>query len=118
MTSPQPEPSQLRLLRGDRDGEVGNAVEEVAGAVERIDDPARLARIARDLAAFLASGSPSRAALLAVRPIASVRPLIGPGHEVRRPLAADLELLDLAEVAPQAAARLARGALHHANRAR
>ena len=41
--------------------------------------------------------------------------LVGLGDEVRRALAADLEVLDLAEVAAQAAAGLARGALHHAD---
>ena len=43
--------------------------------------------------------------------------LVGHRHEVGRPLAADLELLDLAEVAPQARRRLARGALHDGDQA-
>jgi hypothetical protein len=34
--------------------------------------------------------------------------LVGDGHEVRRPLAADLQLLDLVEVAPEPRRRLAR----------
>ena len=37
--------------------------------------------------------------------------LVGHRDEIGRPLAADLQLLDLAEVAPQARRRLARGAL-------
>ena len=41
--------------------------------------------------------------------------MIGLRYEIGRSLAADLEVLDLAEVAPQAAARLARGALHDAD---
>ena len=48
----------LRLLDRDRDGEMGDAVEEVGGAVERIDDPARLVRIALDRAAFLEQQAP------------------------------------------------------------
>ena len=40
-------------LEADRDGEVRHAVEEVGGAVERVDDPA-VAAVALGLAAFLA----------------------------------------------------------------
>jgi hypothetical protein len=38
--------------------------------------------------------------------------LIGLRDEIRRPLAADLQVLDLAEIAAQALARLARGLFH------
>src|SRR3546814_1008773 len=41
-----------RLLHRDGDREMRDAVEEIGGAVQRIDDPALLSRIARDLAAF------------------------------------------------------------------
>ena len=95
----------------------GNAVEEVGGAVERIDDPARLVRIALDLAAFLeqhAPVGPGVAQLLDERLLGA---LVGHRHEVGRALAADLELLDLAEVAPKARRRLARGALHDGDQA-
>ena len=51
----------LGLLDRDRDGEMGDAVEEVGGAVDRIDDPARLGRIALDRAAFLEQQAPVRA---------------------------------------------------------
>src|SRR3546814_9811166 len=43
-----PAAAGLRLLHSDRDGEMGDAVEKVRRAVDRIDDPARLGRIARD----------------------------------------------------------------------
>ena len=39
---------------------MGDAVEEVGGAVDRIDDPARLAGIAVDRAAFLEQQAPVR----------------------------------------------------------
>ena len=43
--------------------------------------------------------------------------LVGHRDEVGRPLAADLQLLDLAEIAAQARRRLARGALHDGDQA-
>ena len=49
--------------------------------------------------------------------VMSLGGLVGLRDEVRGPLAADLQVLDLAEVAPQLAARLARGFLHHADEA-
>ena len=95
----------LRLLDRDRDGEMGDAVEEVGGAVDRIDDPARLGRIALDRAAFLEQQAPVRAGRGAVPRRGSASACLSAMRdEVGRPLAADLELLDLAEVAPAAAA--------------
>ena len=56
--SPQPLPVGFGSCDRDRDREMRDAVEEVGGAVERIDDPARLGRIALDLAAFLEQQAP------------------------------------------------------------
>jgi hypothetical protein len=64
---------ELGFLHRDRDREVRDAVEEVAGAVERIDDPARLGRIALDRAAFLELEAPVGRARRAARPTACAR---------------------------------------------
>src|SRR4051794_11585444 len=48
----------LLLLDRDRDREVRDAVEEVRGAVQGIDDPARLVRVALDRAALLEQHAP------------------------------------------------------------
>ncbi len=53
-------PVGLLLLDRDRDGEVRDAVEEIGGPIQRIDDEARLGRIAGDLAAFLEQEVPVR----------------------------------------------------------
>ena len=89
-----------------------NAVEEIRGAVERVDDPA-VARVA----------ARHRTALLEQKPVAGAdagqfgleRAL---GLEVRGrdefagPLDRDLQLLDLAKIAQQPARRLERGIGH------
>src|SRR3712207_4455060 len=96
------------ILDRDRDGEVRDAVEEVRGAVERIDDPARLALVARDLALLLEQEAEVGARLaqdVSDRPLGGA---VGVRHEIRRALARDLELLDLVEVAPQPRRGLAR----------
>src|SRR5690606_5375053 len=105
----------LGFLDGDRDGEMRNAVEEVAGAVERIDDPPRFRRIPFDRAPFLEDEAPVRPRRAQLVPQRSLRRLVGLRNEVRRALAAHLEVGDFAEVAAQAAAGLACGALHHAD---
>jgi len=94
-----------------------DAVEEVAGAVERIDDPARLVRIAGDLAALLDQEAPVRTRLLQLLDQRVLGALVGDADEVRRALAADLEVLDLVEVATQARTGLAAGALHDGDEA-
>ena len=88
-----------------------NSVEEVGGAIERIDDPARLGRIALDLAAFLEQHAPVGARVAKFLDDRLLGALVGHRDEVGRALAADLQLLDLAEVAPKPRRRLARGAL-------
>ena len=88
-----------------------DAVEEVGGAVERIDDPARLVGIALDLAAFLEQEAPVGPRVAQFLDDRLLGALVGHRDEVGRPLAADLQLLDLAEVAPQPRRRLAGGAL-------
>ena len=89
-----------------------DAVEEVRGAVERIDDEARLARIALDHAAFFEQKAPAGtvAAQLVIQ--GAFGGLIGLRDEIGRSLLRDLQMLDLAKVAAQLGPRLARGAFH------
>src|SRR5690606_8369669 len=91
-----------RLLRGHGDGEMWNAVEEVRGSVERIDDPARLRVIAGDLAGFLQQETP----VGPCRPQLVVKGALGGvirlGVEVSRALARNLKVLDLAGIAAEA----------------
>ena len=76
-----------------------DAVQEVGGAVERIDDPAMMAVAARLDSAFLHQeavagprlASSARSGLLGLE--------IGGGDEIAGALDRDLELLDFAEVA-------------------
>ena len=94
-----------------------DAVQEVGRAIQRIDDPARLGRIAGDLAAFLQEHAPVGTRLAQFLDQRFLGALVGHRHEVRRPLAADLEMLDLAEVAAQARAGLADGAFEDGDEA-
>ena len=95
------------LLERDRDRPVGQAVQEVGRAVERVDDPA----VVRRRRAPSAPLSSSRKAV--VGPGAGSAPArillgaaVGGGDEVARALDRDLELLDLAEVAHEVAGGL------------
>src|SRR3546814_8802923 len=56
-----PAAAGLGLLHRDRDREMRDRVEEVRGAVERVDDETRLARIALDLARLFHLEAPARA---------------------------------------------------------
>jgi hypothetical protein len=108
--------SRCRFLHRDRHREVRDAVKEVGGAVERIDDPARLHRIALDLAAFFeqeAPVGPRRAQFVDQRRSARWSAI---ETKSAGPLRRDLQVLDLAEIAPQARRRLARGAFHDSER--
>src|SRR5215468_7287050 len=100
-------------LEPDRDRKVRNSVQKIQRAVERIDDPA-----VSLVAAF------ARAALLAQKTVAGTRMLefvaqdflgaeVGGGDEIGRPLERGLQMLDLAEIALERAACLARGLDHH-----
>ena len=105
-------------LERDRDGEVGNAVQEVGGAVERIDDEAVGAIGAFDLAALLEEKAVarSRAGKLGMQDFLGA--MVGGGDEIGRTFQRDLELLDLAEIAREAAGRLAGGGEHHIHQRR
>src|SRR6185503_3774191 len=89
------------LLDRDRDGEMRNSVEEIGRSIERVDDPARLCWIALDRSTFLQQHAPIGPRIAKLLDNRLLGAFVGHGDEVRRPLAADLKLLDLAEVAPE-----------------
>ena len=71
--------------------------------------------IAFDGAAFFHHKAPAGPRDLQFIPQGPFRPLIGFGDEISRTLAAHLQVFNLAKVTTKAIARLARGALHHAD---
>src|SRR5262249_33189253 len=99
-------------LDADRDREMRNAVQEVEGAVERVDDPAVGGVLAGGSAALLQQQAVVGPGLgqLALEDI--FRTEVGLGDEVRRALLADLEVLDLAEIADQSLRGLVGGIDH------
>ena len=97
-------------LQGDGDGKERNAVQEVAGAVERVDDPAVGLVRALDHAALLHQEAVARAGLGQLPVQRLLGAVVGAGGEVGRALDGDLQLLQLAEVARQPAAGLSGGA--------
>ena len=100
-------------LEPDRDREVRDAVQEVQRAVERIDDPA-VGRVAADArSAFLAEEAVARPGELELLTQDLLGTPIRRSHEVGRSLERHLQMLDLAEIAFQHAAGLARGLDHH-----
>jgi hypothetical protein len=83
----------------------------------QIDDPARLHRITLDHPALFEQETPVRPRLLQLLDQRLLGALVRHRDEIRRSLAADLQMLDLAEIAPQARRRLARGAFHDSEKA-
>ena len=99
-------------LQPDRDGELRNAVQEIGGAVERIDDPGVGPVGAFVPAAFLAEEAVARARLGKFGAQRLLGLAVGGGDEIARALERDLQILDLAEVALERARGLARGGDH------
>ena len=93
-------------------------MQKIGGAVERVDDEAMGAVGAFDLAALLEQETVAgpRANELVVQDLLGAS--VGGGDEIGRAFQRDLELLDLAEVAREAAAGLAGGAEHHVHQGR
>ena len=92
-----------------------NTVQEVAGTIERVDDEAGLPLLTLYGSRLLhdkAPSGPRRAKLIIDGAFGSHIRL---ADEVCGSFAAYLKMLDLAEITTQAAARLARGFLHHAD---
>src|SRR5262245_1211039 len=100
-------------LECDRDREMRNAVQEVQGAVERIDDPAMGLVAAFARAAFLAEKAVAGPRALELLAHGLLGAPVGDGYEIGRTLDRDLQVLDLAEVAFEHAAGFVRGLDHH-----
>jgi hypothetical protein len=85
-----------------------NAVQEIGGAVQGIDDPgvALVAALAR--AAFLAEKAVARPRPGEIGVEHLLGALVGERDEIRRPLQRHLQMLDLAEIALKVAAGAAR----------
>src|SRR5712692_3482163 len=96
-------------LERDRDREVRDPVQEVGGAVERIDDPAVRLVGAFVGAAFLAEKAVAGARVRELLAHDFLGAPVGGGDEIGGALERDLQMLHLAEVALEHAAGLARG---------
>src|SRR3546814_10237104 len=81
-----PAAAGLGLLHRDRDREMRDRVEEVRGAVERVDDETRLARIALDLARLFHLEAPARARVGQLVIERALGRLVGLRHEIGRAL--------------------------------
>ena len=100
-------------LQPDGDGEMRNAMHEIGGAVDRIDDEAVGLVGAFDRAAFLAQKAIAGPRLGQFLDQDLFGALVGAGDEIGRTLHRDLEIFQFAEIADQRAAGLARGGDHH-----
>jgi hypothetical protein len=100
-------------LQRDGDGKERQPVQEVGGAVERVDDPAVRLVGALDVAALLHDETVAGARPGELAKERLLGAVIGGRDKVAGALDGHLQLLDLAEVARQAAAGLARGGDHH-----
>ena len=108
-------PATIVPSRSQPDGnaELRNAVQEIGGAVERIDDPGVRLVGAFAAAAFLADEAVARTRLVEFRVERLLGAAVGGGDEIRRAFERNLQLLDFAEIALERAARFARGGDHH-----
>ena len=96
----------------DRDRELRDAVQEIGGAVERIDDPGVGLVGALAVAAFLADEAVARARFRKIGIEHFLGALVGERDEVGGPFQRHLQMLDLAEIALEIAAGAARGLDH------
>src|ERR1022692_5318654 len=96
----------------DRDRELRNAVQEIGGAVERIDDPAMRLVGALALASFLAKKAITGPRLAQRGEQRLLGTAVGGRDEIGRAFERDLQLLQLAEIALERARGLARGGDH------
>ena len=92
-----------------------NAVEEIAGAIQRIDHPARLCRVALDHPALFQHKAPvgPRDAQLVIQ--GALGSLIGLRDEIGRALAGHLQMFDFTKIATQTLPGLAGSFFHHAD---
>ncbi|CEG09415.1 hypothetical protein BN961_02841 [Afipia felis] len=99
-------------LQGDRDRELRNAVQEVRGAVERVDDPCVALVGALAGAAFLAEEAIAGARLDEVVVEHLLGAAVGRRDEIGGSLQRHLKIFDFTQVALEAAAGAARGLDH------
>ena len=100
-------------LKRDGNREDGNGVQKIRGTVERVDDPTMGWVVTFDLAALLHQEAVARARTgkLGMNDIFGA--VIGGADKICRTLERDLKLLDLAEIAREAAAGFAGGGKHN-----
>src|SRR6185312_2608915 len=108
----QPGDDDAVALERDRDRELWNAVQEVRGAIERIDDPRVRLVGALAAAAFLAEEAVAGTRLDQFLIERFLGAAVGGGDEIRWTLERDLQLLEFAEVALERARSFARGRYH------
>ena len=89
-----------------------NAVQEIGGAIDGIDDEAMGLVLAFDRAAFLAQETIAGPGLGQFFDQDLFGALVGAGHEIARPLHRDLKIFQLAEIADERPGRLAGGGDH------
>ena len=99
-------------FESDRDGEMRNRMEEVGGAVERIDDPAMALVGAGMRTAFFAQKTIVGPCFNEFRANDRLGSMIGRADEIARAFHRDLEMLDLAEIALKATAGAVRRLNH------
>ena len=99
-------------LERDRNRELRNAVEEIGGAVERIDDPGLRRVAAVMLAAFLAEETVARPRLGQLLAQNLFRLSVGGGDEIAGPFSETCRFSHFAEVALEPARRPSRGFDH------
>ena len=105
-------------LQSQRNGEDRNAVQEIGGAIERIDDPAMGASRAVGGAGFLGQEAIARPRLGEFLDQRLLGLPVGGGDEIARPLDRHLKVLDLAEIARQRTAGLHDGGDHDVEKGR
>ena len=109
----QPGDDRALPLERDRNREVGDAVQKIQRAVDRIDDPAVRPVGAFPHPPFLADEAVAGTRLFELLTHDLLGAVVGGGDEIGRPLERYLQVLDLTEIALERAAGLARGLDHH-----
>ena len=96
----------------DRDRKMRDPVQEIGGAVERVDDPAVVWIGSFGRALFLEQQTIAGAGAQQLGLQCALGAQIGGRDEIARALDRDLQLLDFAEIAVEGAGRLERGVGH------
>jgi hypothetical protein len=100
-------------LEGDRNGEMRDAVHEVGGAVERVNDPRMRFIRAFNHATFFENEAVAGASFLQFFEDNFLRAQIGIGNKVTRAFARDLQIFNFTKVATQSPASFFGGGNHY-----